>query len=272
VQSGGKHVGYVPINTAVQISATGRFPGGLAGVWLTSDERCRAYYRSMATGEAFGDELFEVTSAGLREHEASSTVVGAKEVRPHVWDVELYSIGEGEEWLSRLRLELIGDRLRTSRDGRSVDRVRCAVSRHSDPAVREPRPGDYPAGVYRGPISLPDFRGRDRGHAMFRTRLRDGLKQGPNVAGYLVIIPIGCGTGCLFLPVVDVRTGRVFAFPTSGEDYPYIAVSHRLDSNLVKVQWESDARCMKAFYLWSGTSFERHSGPEMIRADRCPLH
>ena len=64
---------------------------------------------------------------------------------------------------------------------------------------------------------MPDFRGRDRAYAMLRTRIRDGAKAGPNFAGYLALVEIGCGAGRRVVRVVDVRTGRVLDFPLGGE-------------------------------------------------------
>ena len=36
---------------------------------------------------------------------------------------------------------------------------------------------DYPAVVYKGPKRQPDFKGRDRQYAGFRTRIRDRIKR-----------------------------------------------------------------------------------------------
>ena len=43
------------------------------------------------------------------------------------------------------------------------------------------RPSDYRVkSVYRGKTVLPDFRKRDRDYNMYRTRIREGMRNGPN--------------------------------------------------------------------------------------------
>src|SRR5687768_8755805 len=43
----------------------------------------------------------------------------------------------------------------------------------------------------------------------FRTRLREGAAKGPNFAGHLTVIQIGCGTMCQLVVLVDARNGKV---------------------------------------------------------------
>ncbi|MGN7439463.1 MAG: hypothetical protein ACTHOO_12575 [Alcanivorax sp.] len=43
----------------------------------------------------------------------------------------------------------------------------------------------------------------------FRTRLREGLKSGPNFADKYAVIGHGCGTSCQIYWVVNVETGKV---------------------------------------------------------------
>lgn len=75
----------------------------------------------------------------------------------------------------------------------------------------------YPViGTYRGPPVLPDFGGRDRQFKHSRTRIRNGIMEGANFAGYKVV-QFGCRTGCSFVVVADVSTGQVYSFPHGGE-------------------------------------------------------
>jgi len=67
--------------------------------------------------------------------------------------------------------------------------------------------------VFQGQVRLPDFAGRDRKYASFRTRIREGMSTGPDFAGHYAIIQLGCGTGCSFVLVGDVATGQVYDFP-----------------------------------------------------------
>jgi hypothetical protein len=70
----------------------------------------------------------------------------------------------------------------------------------------------YPVSeVYRGPARMPDFQGRDRDAKDYRTRIRNGIKEGANFAGRYKVIQFGCGTGCAFVYVADVSTGKCTA-------------------------------------------------------------
>lgn len=48
---------------------------------------------------------------------------------------------------------------------------------------------------------------------MFRTNLRNAVKDGINFAGHFVLANWGCGTNCSESAIVDATTGRVF-FPS----------------------------------------------------------
>ena len=72
--------------------------------------------------------------------------------------------------------------------------------------------------IYRGPIVLPDFKGRDKAFANYRTRISEEMKTGPNFAGHYALVIIGCGTACRFAYVADVSTGQVYDFPYGGEE------------------------------------------------------
>lgn len=47
---------------------------------------------------------------------------------------------------------------------------------------------------------------------MFRTRLREGAKLGPNFAGHYRLVGWGAGLGAFSLAVIDLKTGKVY-FP-----------------------------------------------------------
>ncbi len=74
-----------------------------------------------------------------------------------------------------------------------------------------PRFENYTAPVYRGksaPVNLASAKGASN----FRTRLREGAKEGINFAGRYTLVSWGCGTSCLQAAVIDAKTGRVY-FP-----------------------------------------------------------
>ncbi|WP_262568854.1 hypothetical protein [Agrobacterium tumefaciens] len=85
-----------------------------------------------------------------------------------------------------------------------------AVGAALNSAFKRPDLSSYPAqGRFSGKTVMPDFRGRDREFNSFRTRIRDGMRQGPNFAGRYTLIQIGCGTGAHSLsPPTTKRVAR----------------------------------------------------------------
>ncbi|HKS30233.1 MAG TPA: hypothetical protein VJS44_20580 [Pyrinomonadaceae bacterium] len=74
-----------------------------------------------------------------------------------------------------------------------------------------PRFQDYSVPVYKGrraPVNLRSAQGA----STFRTRLREGAAGGVNFAGHYSLVAWGCGTGCLYVGIVDAKTGTVY-FP-----------------------------------------------------------
>ena len=94
-----------------------------------------------------------------------------------------------------------------------------AQARRAQAQRPAPRFEDYPAReVYRGrpaPVRLDSRRAR-----MFRTRLREDSRSGPNFAGRYTVVVWGCGTGCAQMGVVDAKTGRVYFPPVEYMDIP----------------------------------------------------
>lgn len=131
-------------------------------------------------------------------------------------------------------------------------------------AVRK-NPADFPvSGRFAGKTMLPDFKGRDRQFNSFRTRIRDGMRQGPSFAGHYTLIQIGCGMGCSFAIVADNKTGRPASFPRGGEANMYLALDYSLESRLLAAQWFSyDAgRCFLEYF-----DFDRDEWKPLSRAD-----
>lgn len=124
---------------------------------------------------------------------------------------------------------------------------------------------DYPVlGRFSGETVMPDFKGRDRAFTSFRTRIREGLRNGPNFAGRYSLIQIGCGTGCSFVVVANNQTGRPVSFPRGGEKNMYLSLDYRSDSRLVTVQWlDSDKKtCVIEFF-----DFDREQSTEIDRKE-----
>lgn len=127
----------------------------------------------------------------------------------------------------------------------------------------------YAAVPYRGPINFPDFRGRDRSHAMYRSRIMAGAKAGANFAGHLTLVTIGCGAGCVFVPVVDVQTGRVFDFPLGGEDQMSLDLKYQLGSRLIAARYISNERCKSEELVWTGSAFQRGAVKDLGEQEAC---
>ncbi|MGE8127680.1 hypothetical protein ACQKQD_11945 [Methylobacterium sp. NPDC080182] len=163
----------------------------------------------------------------------------------------------------------------------SLLRLRCfddvskpaAQAAPSAPTVAtQPKAPDFAAyavAPYRGPIGLPDFRGRDRQHASYRTRILAGAKAGPNFAGHLTLVPIGCGAGCVFVPVVDVQTGRVFDSPLGGEDQLSLDMKYQVNSRLIAARYIAEDRCKFEEIVWTGSSFQRGAVKDLGEREVC---
>ncbi|NTH14236.1 hypothetical protein G6L99_19125 [Agrobacterium rhizogenes] len=147
----------------------------------------------------------------------------------------------------------------------SSQQVAASANASGAPSVVRKNPADFPISVrFAGRTMLPDFKGRDRQFNSFRTRIRDGMRQGPNFAGHYTLIQIGCGTGCSFAIVADNKTGQPASLPRGGEANMYLALDYRLESRLLAAQWFSyDAgRCFLEYF-----DFDRDEWKPLARAD-----
>lgn len=69
-----------------------------------------------------------------------------------------------------------------------------------------------------------------KGAKTYRTKLREGAKKGPNFAGHLTVVQIGCGTQCQDNWVIDAKTGKILDRFSS-----MIYTKYQLDSTLMVV-------------------------------------
>lgn len=73
------------------------------------------------------------------------------------------------------------------------------------PALADPQFSDFPAiEALHGKAVHPDYTGEA---AMYRTMIRRGVEGGPNAGGHYAITPIGCGTSCTVVAMVDLHDG-----------------------------------------------------------------
>ncbi len=97
---------------------------------------------------------------------------------------------------------------------------------------------DYPVkSVYTGKTSQLDL--SDASAKMFRTRLRDALKEKPNFAGEYVITMWGCGASCRMYSFVNKRTGKLLHAGFGGEERQEDVIDSRVNSRLLVTQEEN---------------------------------
>ncbi len=141
----------------------------------------------------------------------------------------------------------------------------ATLSKRPDPVAFKVRE------TFSGKTRLPDFRGRDREFNSLRTRIRNGLREGPNFAGHYSLIQIGCGSGCSFVVVADNKTGEPRNFPLGGESNMYLQLDYRRDSRLLSVQWadyDTD-RCYAEFFDFVGDTWKALGKQEIGKLDAC---
>ena len=126
----------------------------------------------------------------------------------------------------------------------------------------------YPAPVYKGPITQPAFHGAQREYATFRTRIRASVAAGPAFGGHYALAIIGCGAGCRFGYITDLKTGLVYDLPLGGEEYPAVLYRARSDSRLLQTQWELSGTngeaplCAFQDFVWTGAAFKSLAAPQ----------
>lgn len=117
----------------------------------------------------------------------------------------------------------------------------------------------YVVPLYGGPSAKPDLQSLP-GSREYRTRIRDGIKQGVNFAGHYAIVTFGCGTSCSSSFLVDVKSGKIFDFPLGGEEYPMLSLDYRSDSKLIKASWwtigDENPICVRQELVLKGTAFK----------------
>ena len=107
-----------------------------------------------------------------------------------------------------------------------------ATASGGDPSggTHAPRFSDYPAGTaYRGTPAAPDFK-RNPAADPFAAELREGVRRGPNFAGYLRVVEWSCGASCRRWMIVNTKTGRIHDSPE-----PAFSLEYQLNSLLLLV-------------------------------------
>lgn len=112
------------------------------------------------------------------------------------------------------------------------------------------------------------FRG-NKDARMFRTRLREASKGGPNFAGHYIFAHWGCGSSCVQGAIIDTHTGVVYfpkelagvgiGFGVAGAEIADKPLDYRKDSKLfVLTGYAADAKANGITYLvWERTRFRQ---------------
>ncbi len=128
----------------------------------------------------------------------------------------------------------------------------------------------YPvANAYRGKLKQPDFKGRDKDFAPFKTRILEGMNQGVNFSGEYRVTQIGCGSSCSFAILSNLRTGEQFDFPRGGEEAGPLSLKFSANSSLMISTWKSGDDCLLESLLFDGKKWVTLAKPSLGKADLC---
>lgn len=94
----------------------------------------------------------------------------------------------------------------------------------------------------------------------FPTRFRQALREEPvNLAGHYILVNFGCGSGCLYGGIVDIKTGQATSLPFTLSFFFDIQreepMLHRADSRLLSVRGAIKSiqePLMERFFEWDG--------------------
>lgn len=123
--------------------------------------------------------------------------------------------------------------------------------------------------IHKGPIRLPDFKGRDRDFATFRTRISNGMKAGVNFAGQYAITQVGCGSSCSITFVSNLKTGQQSRFPYGGEEAGPVTLKHSARSRLLIATWRDGDQCTLGSMTFDGRTWDSLAKHPIGNSDAC---
>lgn len=112
----------------------------------------------------------------------------------------------------------------------------------------------YRVPLYSGPRAQPVLKGPGAQYARLQTRIREAFVANEIAAGHYVVIQTGCGTGCTWNVVGDLRTGQLMDFPLGGEEYQGLSILTDPKSRLFTAKWGFNA-CVTRTYSLEGARF-----------------
>ncbi len=193
------------------------------------------------TGFAACAHAAEARAADCRSHALRALVVGPR--------------GQSGIELSDWHLDdgVTGDldRILGRPDGGSADEAQLAAPKFSE----------YPAAALGGARATSlAAGGGDPRLARDREPLAAALGSAPNFAGRMVLVLLGCGSGCEQAALVDVATGRV-AYPPALAELPASTpcsrrgpLVFRRDSRLLTVTGRDKTELVTRYYVWDADS------------------
>ena len=153
---------------------------------------------------------------------------------------------------------------------------------------------DYPSETpFSGAPAAPRFQIRQstwpQDDPKFREAVSNAARGGPNFAGAFMIVEISCGSGCLYMAIVDERDGSIFNdMPFSslvvGSDLArggrslYLGLKYQRNSRLLIAEgWfngtsgVSGGTLERRYYLWTGNRFRLLKSTQIRNRDPLPL-
>jgi hypothetical protein len=148
-------------------------------------------------------------------------------------------------------------------------------------SAKPPRFADYPvANVYKGRVKAPKF--NREGRCFTNPDLY--TSEQVNFAGHFIIDSCTCGSGCHYLFMWDVITGRFYALLPPGviqvgpfgaegpaTSFTYKGEEFRKDSSLLIIDGcvEDTCDCATRYYKWNGARFELISKQQQYVPPKC---
>lgn len=115
---------------------------------------------------------------------------------------------------------------------------------------------DYSVTPFTGKTKFPEFKGSQKEYRLYRTRIREGMLEGPNFAGKYSLIQIGCGTGCSFVYIANHTNGLVLELHQNEPKVYAFETYFKINSRLLLLQGQESSEmnqcAMTAYELTDG--------------------
>lgn len=145
---------------------------------------------------------------------------------------------------------------------RDLDRIlgRPEAGDVDEAQLAAPKFSEYPTPAYAGPRAAALAAGGEARIERDREPLTAALGSAANFAGRMVLVRLGCGSGCEQAALVDVASGRV-AYPPALAELPASTpcssrgpLLFRRDSRLMTITGRDKAELVTRYYVWDADS------------------